>query len=77
MWIALQERGEWRGELIHHTHGGHAMHVEKVITALRGPDGARTGHVAAIRDITARKEADLRTALDEHAIVAVADPQGV
>lgn len=76
MWTALHERGEWRGELIHHTHDGHALHVEKVITTLRGPDGARTGYIAAIRDITARKEADLRTALDEHAIVAVADPQG-
>ena len=76
MWTALHERGEWRGELIHHTPDGHALHVEKVITTLRGPDGARTGYIAAIRDITARKEADLRTALDEHAIVAVADPQG-
>ncbi len=58
MWTALGERGEWRGELIHRTHEGREMHVEKVITTLRGPDGTATGYVAAIRDIRERKQAE-------------------
>lgn len=55
---ALQECGKWRGELILHANDGRVLHVETVFSTLRGPDGEPTGHVAAIRDITERKQAE-------------------
>jgi len=55
MWAALREQGEWRGEIIHHTHDGREIAVEKSITALRDAFGAPAGYVAAVRDITERK----------------------
>ena len=55
---ALQECGKWRGELIVHGNDGRELHVETVFCTLRAPDGTPTGFVAAIRDITARKEAE-------------------
>jgi PAS domain S-box-containing protein len=59
-----------------------------VITALRNPDGQLRGFVKVTCDLTDRKRAedklkaslkeigDLKAALDEHAIVAITDPQG-
>ncbi len=55
---ALQECGKWRGELILHANDGRELHVETVFSTLRSPDGAPAGHVAAIRDITERKQAE-------------------
>ena len=88
MQAALREQGEWRGEITHRTHDGREIPVEKSIMALHDKFGAPTGYVAAIRDITDRMRteaalliaykdsADLKAALDEHAIVATTDPQG-
>ena len=56
MWAALREHGEWRGEIIHHTHDGREIAVEKSITALRDAFGAPAGFVAAVRDITEGKQ---------------------
>lgn len=58
MRTALSERGEWRGELIHRTHDGRELHVEKVVSTLHGPHGESTGRVAAIHDISGRKDAE-------------------
>lgn len=58
MRTALSQRGEWRGELIHRTPDGREFSTEASLTQLRGPDGECTGHLAAIRDITQRKEAE-------------------
>jgi len=55
MWAALREHGEWRGEIIHHTHDGREIAVETRITALRDAFGVPAGYVAVIRDITERK----------------------
>ena len=52
-WVALRERGEWRGELIHCTHDGRELQVEAWLTLLR--DAA--GMVTAVRDISERKRA--------------------
>lgn len=59
---ALRECGEWRGELIHRTPDGRELHVETVVSTLRGTDGAITGYVGSIRDISGRLriESELR-----------------
>jgi PAS domain S-box-containing protein len=56
MWADLRERGECRCELIHHTHDGRKLQVEKVISTLRASDGTPNGYIAAIRDVTCRKK---------------------
>jgi PAS domain S-box-containing protein len=58
MRTALSKRGEWRGELIHRTRDGRELHVEKAVSTLHGPHGVGTGRVAAIRDISGRKDAE-------------------
>jgi len=55
MWAAFRENGEWRGEIIHHTHDGRELQVDAWLTRLRDADGAEAGMVTAIRDITERK----------------------
>jgi PAS domain S-box-containing protein len=55
---ALRECGEWRGELIHRTPDGRELHVEAVVSTLRGTDGEITGYVGSIRDISGRKDAE-------------------
>lgn len=55
MWAASRANGEWRGEIIHHTHDGRELQVETWLTLLRDADGAEVGMVTAIRDITERK----------------------
>ncbi len=61
---ALRERGEWHGENRHLRRDGRELHVESSVALLRDPDGAPAGMIAAIRDISARKqtEAALRLA---------------
>ena len=63
MRMALSERGQWRGELIHRTPDGRLLHVEMSPCVLRGPDGEATSCVTVIRDIRERKQAEaaLRT----------------
>ncbi len=58
MWAALREHGEWRGEIIHHTHDGREFAVEMSVTALRDASGAPAGYVRVFRDITERKRAE-------------------
>jgi len=55
MWAALREHGEWRGEIIHRTHDGREIAVEKGVTALRDAFGAPVGFVSVLHDITERK----------------------
>ena len=55
---ALCDTGQWRGEAIHIKRNGEAMHVESSVSRLRAPDGADRGHIAVIRDITERKQAE-------------------
>jgi len=58
MRTALREHGEWRGEIIHRTHDGREIAVEKSVTALRDASGAPAGYVGVFRDITERARAD-------------------
>jgi len=55
MWSALREHGEWRGEIIHRTHDGREIVVEKTVTALLDANGAQDGRVGVLRDITTSK----------------------
>ena len=66
MRTALSERCAWRGELVHRRPDGSERHVETSVSALHDSDGASTGCVHVIRDITdrhlARKVLHERTA---------------
>jgi len=55
MWAAFRADGEWRGEIIHHTHDGRELQVDAWLTLLRDADGTDAGMVTAIRDMTERK----------------------
>jgi len=85
---ALRETGRWRGENIHIKRNGEAIHVESSVTRLNAGEGAPAGYLAVVRDISARKNSEqalrdslreineFRTAMDQHSIVAITDPQG-
>ena len=72
-WIALREHGEWRGEIIHHTHDGRNIPVEASLTLLRDSDGTDAGMVSAIRDITDRTRAEEASREIEHRFRIMAD----
>ena len=55
---ALRETGCWRGENVHVTRSGRAIHVESSVSRLRAGDGIGSGLLAVIRDISARKKAE-------------------
>ncbi len=55
---AMHDHGKWRGEILQHTHDGRNLHVESTVTHLHAPDGTRIGTVAAVRDISERKQAE-------------------
>ena len=55
---ALRETGYWRGENVHVTRSGKAIHVESSVSRLRAGDGIGSGLLAVIRDISARKKAE-------------------
>ena len=55
---ALRETGYWRGENVHVTRSGKAVHVESSVSRLRAGDGIGSGLLAVIRDISARKKAE-------------------
>ncbi|MGE4163379.1 MAG: PAS domain S-box protein [Vicinamibacterales bacterium] len=61
---SLRTTGQWRGEHVHVTRDGRVIHVESFVSALTGD---RTGLLAVIRDITARRRADQWLAT-EHAV---------
>lgn len=55
VWSTLYERGEWQGEAIHRTFDGRDLYVDASVSTLRDNDGANSGLLAVIRDITERK----------------------
>jgi PAS domain S-box-containing protein len=54
----LEATGSWRGENIHIRRDGTRVHVESVVNRLRDENGAATGMLAVIRDISERKRAE-------------------
>jgi PAS domain S-box-containing protein len=57
---ALDADGVWRGENVHVLPDGTRLYVESVVTALRTPDGRRSGLLAVMRDRTAQRAAEER-----------------
>ncbi|WP_050762178.1 transporter substrate-binding domain-containing protein [Desulfarculus baarsii] len=50
--------GHWLGEVVLQTKDGRELPVELALSAIRDPDGRTTGHVAIIRDISQRRQAE-------------------
>ncbi|MGA9048034.1 MAG: PAS domain S-box protein [Dehalococcoidia bacterium] len=56
---SLEKFGYWQGENIHILNNGNSIFVESSLSVVRGKRNAIVGVLAVIRDITARKQAEL------------------
>jgi PAS domain S-box-containing protein len=69
---ALAGRGDWQGENVHVLRSGREIHVESHVSRLRNARGRDHGLLAVIRDIGARRRAELeRTASEARLTVAL------
>jgi PAS domain S-box-containing protein len=88
VWDTILAGRSWRGELFNTRKDGSEYELEMTISPVIDEKGRILHFVAIEQDISRRKQAEdqlraslreiseLQTALDEHAIVAVTDPQG-
>lgn len=58
MWLAINSRGQWQGELWNRNKYGEAYAVWLTINTIHTPDGDVDRHVALFSDITGKKNAD-------------------
>jgi PAS domain S-box-containing protein len=56
--MALEQRGYWRGENVHVRRDGVSFPVESAVSVLKSEDGSATGMLAVIRDVTERQHAE-------------------
>ncbi|HSI65174.1 MAG TPA: ATP-binding protein, partial [Candidatus Saccharimonadia bacterium] len=66
---ALRETGSWRGEHIHIKRDGKAIHVESAVSRLIAADGAPSGQLSVIRDVTERKQVERALAAQTAALL--------
>ncbi|MFH0777680.1 MAG: PAS domain S-box protein [Candidatus Eisenbacteria bacterium] len=72
---ALEEKGFWRGEVIHRHRDGRILNIDTSISVVTDDEGRSTGLVMVNRDITYRKEAErkLKRRADEMAALLEID----
>ncbi|MEM9083725.1 MAG: CHASE domain-containing protein, partial [Planctomycetota bacterium] len=81
MWETIASGRPWRAEVCNRAKDGSLYWVDSTIVPYIGKDGKPEKYVSIRIDITAKKAAErdiaaLRTALDEHSIMSIADAQG-
>lgn len=63
--IALRDHGEWTGENVHVASDGRAMNVEMRISSLKDEEGQTNCRIAAIRDVSSRKQNEKQLLVSE------------